>query len=152
MTANFVAGLGLAMLLAIGGSQGKKWPIFVIHCPAKSWIYLTPYVCSERILTADCSCTTKYFEKTLIEVDSSHLYASFGTFWVQIGQLVEAQWDFKLSEEFEINVIFLRKRRFCRFHTFFKDRRLFMRWWCQRFLWTFSIGTHLYPYSADDFV
>ena len=26
------------------------------------------------------------FEKTLIEVGSSHLYASFGTFWVQIDQ------------------------------------------------------------------
>ena len=23
----------------------KKW----IHCPAKTWIYLTPYVCTERI-------------------------------------------------------------------------------------------------------
>ena len=49
------------------------------------------------------------FEKTLIEVGSSLLYASFGIFWVQIGQLVEAQWDFKLLEEFEIDVIFLRK-------------------------------------------
>ena len=34
------------------------------------------------------------FEKTSIEVGNSLLYASFGTFWVQIGQLVEAQWDF----------------------------------------------------------
>ena len=30
------------------------------------------------------------FEKTLIEVGSSHLYASSGTFCVQIGQLFEA--------------------------------------------------------------
>ena len=60
------------------------------------------------------------FEKTLIEVGSSLLYASFGIFWVQIDQLVKAQWDFKLSEEFEIDVIFLRKQRFYRFHTFFK--------------------------------
>ena len=29
--------------------------------------------------------------------------------------------DFKLSEEFEIDVIFLRKQRFYRFHTIFKD-------------------------------
>ena len=49
------------------------------------------------------------FEKTVIEVYSSHLYASFGTFYVQIGQLFEAQWDFKLSEEIED--IFLRKQR-----------------------------------------
>ena len=38
------------------------------------------------------------FEKTLTELGTSHLYASFGTFWVQIGQLVEAQWKFERSE------------------------------------------------------
>ena len=58
------------------------------------------------------------FEKTLTEVVSSHIYASSGTF---CDQIFEAQWDFKLSEEFEIDVIFLRKQRFCRFRTFFKD-------------------------------
>ena len=75
----------------------------------------------DGFLTVDRSCTTNYFWKISLKVGSSHLYASFGTFWVQIGQLVEAQWDFKLSEEFEIDVIFLRKQRFYRFHTFFKD-------------------------------
>ena len=35
------------------------------------------------------------FEKTLIEVFSSHLYASFGTFCGQIGQLFEAQLEKK---------------------------------------------------------
>jgi len=60
------------------------------------------------------------FEKTPIENGSSHLYASFGTFCVQTTQLFEAQRDFKLSEEFEIDVIFLRKQRFYRFQTFFK--------------------------------
>ena len=49
------------------------------------------------------------FEKTLIEVGSSHLYASFGIFWVQICQLVQVQWDFKILEEFENVVIFLQK-------------------------------------------
>ena len=83
----------------------------LLHWPAKTWIYFTPYVCTERI-----------FEKYLIEIGRSHLYASFGTFWVKIGQLVETQWDFKLSEEFEIDVIFLRKQRFYLFHTFFKDQ------------------------------
>ena len=81
---------------------------------------LHTYVMNE-FLTAVRSFTTKYFWKSLIEVGSSHLYASFGTFCVQIGQLVEVQWDFKLSEEFEINVIFHQKQRFYRFHTFFKD-------------------------------
>ena len=60
-------------------------------------IYLTPYECTERI------------------------YASFGTFFVQICQLFDAQRDFKLSEEFEIDVNFLRKQQFYRFQTFFKD-------------------------------
>ena len=32
------------------------------------------------------------FEKNLLEVGSSHIYASFGTFCVQIDQLFEAQW------------------------------------------------------------
>ena len=61
------------------------------------------------------------FEKTLMEDGSSHLYASFGTFCVQIGQLFEAQRDFKITEGFEIEVIFLRKQRFYRFQTFFED-------------------------------
>ena len=37
-----------------------------------------------KFVTADHSCTTKYFWKILIEVGSSHLYASFGTFCVQM--------------------------------------------------------------------
>ena len=57
-------------------------------------------------------CNKIFLKKTHIEVGSSHLYASFGTFCVQICHLFEAQWDFKLSEEFEIDVIFLRKQRF----------------------------------------
>ena len=36
------------------------------------------------------------FEKTLLEVCSPHLYASFGTFCVQIGQSFEAQWVFEV--------------------------------------------------------
>ena len=60
------------------------------------------------------------FEYTVIENGSSHGYASFGTFYVQFGQLFEALWDFQLSEEFEIDDIFLLKRRFDRFPTFFK--------------------------------
>ena len=35
------------------------------------------------------------FEQTLIEVGNLHLYASFGTFCVQIGQLFESQWAFE---------------------------------------------------------
>ena len=35
--------------------------------------------------------------KTITEVDSSHIHASFGTFCGQIGQSFESQWDLKLS-------------------------------------------------------
>ena len=52
------------------------------------------YVLNE-FLKADRSCTAKYFWKTVIENGSSHLYASFGTFFVQIGRLFESQWAFE---------------------------------------------------------
>ena len=60
------------------------------------------------------------FEKTLIKIGSSHLYASFGEFCVQIGRLVGSQWDFKLSEYFETNAIFLQKQRFLPFSKIFQ--------------------------------
>ena len=46
------------------------------------------------------------FEKNLKIDGSSHFYASFGVFCVQISLLFEAQWDFKHSEEIEIDMIF----------------------------------------------
>ena len=49
----------------------------------------TPYVCTERIF--DSRPFMHIFEKTLIEDGSSHIYASFVTFCVLIGQLFEAQ-------------------------------------------------------------
>ena len=48
-----------------------------------------------EFLTANCSCTTKYFWKTLIEVCNPHFYASFGTFCVQSGQFFEAELVFE---------------------------------------------------------
>ena len=52
------------------------------------------YVMNE-FSTADCSCTIQQniFGITLTEVCSPHLYVSFGTFCVQIGQLFEALWS-----------------------------------------------------------
>ena len=68
-----------------------------IQCPAKTWFYLTPYVCTERIFDSrPFLYRNKYIET---EIDSSHLYSSFGTFCVQIGSLFESQWDFEFSEE-----------------------------------------------------
>ena len=40
------------------------------------------------------------FEETIIEGCNPYLYASFGTFCVQIGQLFASQWVLKQSEEF----------------------------------------------------
>ena len=58
------------------------------------------------------------FEKTQIEGCSPHLYASFGTFCVQIGQLFAAQWVFEkylktvkwlFLKEYDVNFEFFRK-------------------------------------------
>ena len=58
------------------------------------------------------------FEKILIEDGTSHLYASFGTFCVQIGQFLEAQWVFEkcfktlkslFSKENDVDFEFFRK-------------------------------------------
>ena len=59
--------------------------------------------------------SNKMFWKNLIEGCSSHLYASFGTFCVQIGQLFVAQWVFKQSEEFRNRRHFPSMRAICRF-------------------------------------
>ena len=48
------------------------------------------------------------FEKALLEVGSSHLYAYFGTFYVHIGQFLEAQWVFgKFSKT--VKTLFLKE-------------------------------------------
>ena len=56
-----------------------------------------------------------FFGKTLIEVGSSHLYASFGTFCIQIDQVFAPQWVFKHSEEFRNQRHFPSKTANCRF-------------------------------------
>ena len=91
----------------------------ILHCLTKKWIYLTPYICIEWIFDSrPFMCNKTFFEKTLIEVGSSHLYASFGTFCVQIGQFFEAQWVFEkclktvkslFSKENEVDFEFFRK-------------------------------------------
>ena len=84
---------------------------------AKNGIYLTPYICSERISDRQPFMNNKIFlKKALIEVDRS-----FGTFCVQIGQVFKSRWDFIPSKNFEINLIFLKKQRFYRFQRFFKE-------------------------------
>ena len=55
------------------------------------------------------------FEKTHIEVYSPHLYSSFGSFCVQIGQSFEARRVFKLSEEFRNRRHFASMTAICRF-------------------------------------
>ena len=54
------------------------------------------YVMNE-FLTANSSCTTKYFFLiTVVELCSPHLCASFGTLFIQIGQLFESQRVFEV--------------------------------------------------------
>ena len=85
-----------------------------LHCLAKTWIYLIPYVCTERIFDIR-NFMNFFFEKTLIEVGSSYLYPSFGTFCVQIGTLFEAQRVCKHSEEFRNRRHFAKMTVVCRF-------------------------------------
>ena len=68
------------------------------------------YACNERIFRVQ----QKKFEKQLLEVYSPYLYASFGTFCVQISQLVKAQWVFKFSKEFRNRQHFPSKPAICR--------------------------------------
>ena len=68
------------------------------------------------------------FEKTPIEVCSSHIYASFGNYCVQIGQLFEVQWDFKLTEKIEIDDIFLRRQLIVDFQTYSKTHCASNNW------------------------
>ena len=71
------------------------------------------------------------FEKILIEVGSLHLYASFGTFCVQIGQLFAPQWVFKHSEEFRNRRHFPSKTANCRFSNI--PQRLTVPWKINQF-------------------
>ena len=68
-----------------------------------------------KFLTADCSCTTKYFWKNHIEFYRPHLYTSFGTFYVQIDKLFATQWVFKQLEEFQNQRYFPSMRAICWF-------------------------------------
>ena len=50
------------------------------------------YVCTEHISNSPPFMWNNFFlKKTVIEVHISHIQASFGIFYVQIGQLYEAQ-------------------------------------------------------------
>ena len=90
-----------------------------VHCLAKTWICLTPYTCTERTFDSRPFMYNKIFlKKTLIEFCSLHLYASFGTFCVQIVQFFEAQWVFEkclktvkslFSKENDVDFEFFRK-------------------------------------------
>ena len=95
---------------------------FYLQKIAKSWIYLTvtPYVCTYWTISWQPTVYVQQniFEKTNIEVGSSHLYSSFVTFCVQIGQLFEAKWVFKkciktvksqFSKENDVDFEFFRK-------------------------------------------
>ena len=89
------------------------YAVFKIHCPAKTWIYLTPYVCTEWIFDSRPTVHVQQniFQKMFIEVGSSHLYASFGTFCESLN----------IRKNSEIDDIFLRRQLIVDFQTYFKD-------------------------------
>ena len=85
-----------------------------------------------EVLTADHSCAIKYFWKTLVELWSTHLYASFGTFCFIIGQIFVAQWNFKHSEEFRNRIHFPSMTAICRFSNMVTVTRIKDRFGCKR--------------------
>ena len=72
------------------------------------------------------------FEKNLIEVSIPYIYASFGTFCVQIGQLLAAQWVFKHSKEFRNRRHFPSIAAICRFPNVPRKIAQFGRKRCQK--------------------
>ena len=89
-------------------------PFTRIQCLAKRIFDSLPFMYNKLFL-----------KKGLIEVGSSHYYASFGIACVQTVKLFEAQWDFELSEEFGIDDIFL---RFTVFEHFSKTYYVLNNW------------------------
>ena len=65
------------------------------------------------------------FEKVPVKVGSSYLYASFGTFCVQIGQWLEAQWVFEKCLK-TVKMLFLKENEVD-----------------SEFFWTFKISLRL---------
>ena len=143
----------MAYWFEVAFATWKTWKLTGYTMPPKDWIYFTPYrhMYWMNFWQATIQVKQNIFEKNLIEVCSSHLYFSFGYFCVQIGKLFEAKWDFKHSEEFEIDKIFLRKQWFDRFQTFskihcaskkHKDVSYILLWECfpKIFCWTWMVG------------
>ena len=79
------------------------WAVFspsfsYIHWVTKKHIYLTPYVCNERIFDGLQFVLNNFFLKKTMGKNCSLLNnASFGTFCMPIGQLFKSQWVFKGS-------------------------------------------------------
>ena len=81
---------------------------YILLCDAKEYVQIPTdsikinrlgitNVCTERFFDSQPFIYSKVFlKKTLIEVCSPYLWASFGTFCVQIGQSFEAQWVFEV--------------------------------------------------------
>ena len=92
-------------------SFGTFLPYFeTIHRFNKKNVWGITYVCTERIFDSGPFMYSKIFLKTPLEVASSHLFPYSR----------HRSETFKLSEEFEIDDIFLWKQRFDRFQTFFQ--------------------------------
>ena len=102
-----------------GGDFPRSLGVYTASQKHESTLLHT-YVLNE-FLTADCSCKQNIFEKTHIVVGSWNLYASFGTFCVQISRFCEEQWVSEHSEESRNRRHFLWKQRFIDVQAFFKS-------------------------------
>ena len=92
----------------------KQYTASQLHCLEKHETTLINMYVLNEFLKAD----TQYFWKSLKENGSSHLYASFDTFYVQVGQLFKAQRVFErcmtmvkslFSKENVVDLEFFRK-------------------------------------------
>ena len=73
-----------------------------IQLQSKQTFRVITYVCTDRIFDSrlfSVHVQKNIFKQTIIEVCTSHLYASFGIFCVQMGHLFVTQWDFEHLEE-----------------------------------------------------
>ena len=93
-----------------------------LHCLAKTWIYLTPYVCNERIFDSWPFMYNKTFLKKILYKLVAHIFTlhltPFASKLVNYSRLSESLNNRKNSK---IDDIFLRWERFVDFQTYFKD-------------------------------
>ena len=84
---------------------------FDVHSVTKKHIYLTPYVCNERIFDGmQFVLKQTFLEKTMDKICCLLNNVSFGSFCMPIGQLFKSQWVFNGSVKSAV-LMFLKQNR-----------------------------------------